>query len=131
MYQAKPIIVHIEDDYGFRVVFRDILENRGLEVFEADDGDKGWDLVTNLHPSLVILDMVLHTVHGLEVLKRIRNNPKTNQTPVIILTALDAPEMVSKAKALGANEYIMKSSMPTSEVLNIILRYANPVKPNA
>jgi DNA-binding response OmpR family regulator len=81
-----------------------------LEV--ARDGQEALDYLfndANELPRLVLLDLRLPNIHGLEVLRRIRENERTRLTPVVILTSSTAPDDVATGYRYGANSYVCKS----------------------
>ena len=69
MNKSSGTILIIEDEYSFRNIYNDVLTNDGYEVLEAEDGELGLAIIKSHKPDLVLLDMVLPKMHGLEVLK--------------------------------------------------------------
>lgn len=87
------------------VVARDGRE--ALEWLFAEGAHSGRDL--NVVPDLIVLDLKLSRVHGLEVLRRVRGDPRTRMIPVVILSASDEERDIAMAYTLGANSYVRKS----------------------
>lgn len=102
-------IAVIEDDPGIRTVIRLALKGAGFGmVCEAESGDDGLALVVRERPSLVLLDLMLPGMDGLEVCREIRRTPAVAATPVVMLTAKSAEEDVVRGLELGADDYITK-----------------------
>lgn len=87
----KGTILILEDQRGFRRIYRDVLEQDGYEVLEAADGEDGWEIILNQKPSLVLLDLGLPVLDGFKVLEKIRRSEQTKDIPVIIFSVLGEP----------------------------------------
>ena len=101
---AKSILI-VEDDHNISELLRLYLEKEGFEVCEAARGDEGLAAFKRQPPALVLLDVMLPGVDGLEVLREIR---KGSKTPVIMLTAKDETFDKVLGLELGADDYITK-----------------------
>ena len=102
-------IAVIEDDPGIRTVIRLALKGAGLgTVCEAERGDDGLELVVRERPSLVLLDLMLPGMDGLEVCREIRRTPSVATTPIVMLTAKSTEEDVVRGLEIGADDYIAK-----------------------
>ena len=88
MSDAKRRILLIEDSQSTRMTYKRILEEGDFFVIEASTGQEGWDQTLSEQPDLVVLDLMLPDIHGLEVLKNIRSHVKTRTIPVLILTSV-------------------------------------------
>jgi len=101
----KTILV-VEDDAGIRVVLQDALTSQGYHVVAAEDGKKGLELAQEIKADLIILDVMLPLMDGLEICKIIRKEGITS--PVMMLTVKD--EEVDKVLGLelGADDYVTK-----------------------
>lgn len=110
-------ILIIEDDVSFRRLYRDMLSAVGYYVSVADDGEMGWQMVHSVKPDLILLDLVLPKMHGFEVLKNVRGDSETRDIPVLIMTALGEQEDIHKGLELGANDYMVKGSFSSREIL--------------
>ncbi len=114
---SKGKVLIVEDDASFRRVYHDMLETAGYNVFVADNGETGWELAKAEKPNLIMLDLVLPGLHGLEVLKYIRDDAETKDIPVIITTALGEQDDIRKGIELGANDYLVKGFFTPREIL--------------
>jgi CheY-like chemotaxis protein len=113
-------ILVVEDEHVFRMIYRGVLENAGFEVLEAENGKKGWDIVREKKPNLVLLDLILPEMSGYEVLEKIRKDPATKDIPVIVFSVMGAEENIQKALDLGANYFKIKGANSPSDILDQI-----------
>ncbi|WP_183559945.1 hybrid sensor histidine kinase/response regulator transcription factor [Mucilaginibacter sp. SP1R1] len=97
----------IEDNQQIREYLKQIFIN-DFEVFEADNGTDGLDLVYHLVPDIVISDVMMQGLSGIELCSRVKEDPVLNHIPVILLTASSSPEIKLKGIEGGADDYISK-----------------------
>ena len=117
---AKKILI-VEDDMFLQGLATTKLEKEGFEMLVAGDGNDASKILETSTPDLVILDIILPgTTDGLGILKKIRENIKTKQTPVIMFSNMSDDTNVQKAKDLGANEYMVKSNFTLDELADKI-----------
>ena len=108
--KRRPTIVMIEDDAAIAEMYRRQLSIDGLRVLIAGDGARGLDLVRSARPDLVLLDILLPEVEGFTVLERMRQDAGLAAIPVIVLSNYGEPEMLRRALAGGALDYLVKAS---------------------
>ncbi len=113
-------ILFIEDESTLQKTFGDILGQGGYKMISALDGKTGLRLAVSEKPDLILLDLILPRMHGFEVLKELKENPKTEEIPVIILTNLERMEDVDRAIELGATTYLVKTQYTIKEVMEKI-----------
>lgn len=113
-------ILFIEDESALQKTFGEILGQEGYQVISALDGELGLELAKKESPDLILLDLILPKLHGFEVLKKLDEDPKTKNIPIIVLTNLEAMEDVNKALELGATTYLVKENYSLEEVLDKI-----------
>ncbi len=101
----KERVLIIEDGEQDRNLVKTLLEREGYEVVEADTGEKGLELLETAQPDLVILDLILPGVDGLEVCRRIRAK---HEIPVIMVTAREEEVDTVVGLELGADDYVVK-----------------------
>ncbi len=103
-----PSILIVDDEKDIVDLVAYNLEREGYEVLKAYDGEKALQLARSKTPDLIVLDLMLPGIQGLEVCKRIRQNPETAAIPIIMLTAKG--EEIDKVVGLeaGADDYITK-----------------------
>ena len=104
----KPHILIIEDEADIRELLRHNLMREGFEVAAAADGEKGLKALAEEPCDLVLLDLMLPGIQGLEVCRRIRKNPAWAQTGILILTAKDEESDIVAGLELGADDYLVK-----------------------
>ncbi|MBC7466720.1 MAG: response regulator [Bdellovibrio sp.] len=98
-------ILIIDDESAIRNVLKLSLESKGYKICEAIDGKSGLSKITDFHPHLVILDLGLPDINGLEVLKELR---KWSRVPTIILTVSDDEQTKVRLLDAGADDYLTK-----------------------
>ncbi|MDH3582973.1 MAG: diguanylate cyclase [Phycisphaerae bacterium] len=103
------VILVVDDDACSREVIRRRLEQRGFEVHTAVSGEDALDLITRCHVDLVLLDVLMPGLDGLEVLAQIREKHTSTNLPVIMLTMKEDSDCVVRALNLGANDFVGKS----------------------
>lgn len=110
--QEKPdgrrkTILLVEDHEDFRFYLKD---NLGVQfnILEAADGPKGWDLCLNAKPDLVVSDIMMEGMDGLQLCRKIKKDPRTAATPVILLSAKASEEQQVEGLRQGANDYMTK-----------------------
>ena len=116
----KGTILVIEDETVFKMVYEDALTDYGYKVLMAEDAESGLQMAKTEKPDLILLDLKLPRIHGLEVLKNIRCDDEIKDIPVIILTILGQWEDIRKGLHLGANDYLLKGFYSPSEVMTKI-----------
>ena len=104
---SKNIIV-VEDDLDIRELISFNLANEGHQVFEANNGEVGIDKARNKNPDLILLDLMLPGIQGLDVCRIIKSNQETKEIPIIMVTALGQEEDIVKGLETGADDYITK-----------------------
>lgn len=116
----KKKIALLDDDEVLARLTVGELTKAGFAVAHASDGEKGWELVQKELPDLVLLDIVMPKLDGIGVLKKIKEDEKTKNIPVVMLTNLDDTEKVAEAMQLGARSYLVKTDWKISDVIKKI-----------
>ena len=94
------------------------LKRQGFTVLRAEDGQKAIDIVNTQMPDLIIADIMMPHVTGLELIQYIRQDLK-QETPIIVISALEMDEIVLKAFRYGANDFITKPFKPYELIIRI------------
>ena len=106
---ASEYSVLIVDDVPTNVMLvQAILKKEGYTLITANSGKMALDIINQCYPNLILLDIMMPEMDGFEVLQRLKENPKTNHIPVIIMSALSDRQSVVKGYQLGAVEYVTK-----------------------
>ena len=109
---TKEAILLVEDDPDIVELVRMNLAREGYRVFTAEDGERGLEEACERRPALVLLDLMLPRLDGLEVCKRIRQNAELAETPVVMLTAKGEESDIVLGLELGADDYLTKPFSP-------------------
>lgn len=120
MDKSKPRILLVEDDMGLAEAYQARLEAEGFDVRHCADGEKALQSAVDFLPDLVLLDIMMPNVSGLDVLDILRNTPKLAHVKIIVLTALGLPSDQQRAKDLGADDYMIKSQAVAADVVKRI-----------
>ena len=118
--KAMAKIAIVEDDALLAQMYSQKFKKDGYEVIRADDGKKGLELIKQEKPSLVLLDIMMPEMNGLEVLKALKEDSdnKINSIPVILLTNLARGDKdVNRGLELGAVTYLIKRKVKPAEVV--------------
>ena len=110
-----PLVLVVEDNEDFRFYLKDNLRQH-YKVAEAADGREGWQRALALHPQLIVSDISMPQMNGIEFTKKIKTDKRTSHIPVILLTALTGEQEQIKGLETGANDYVTKPF--NFEVLN-------------
>jgi diguanylate cyclase (GGDEF)-like protein/PAS domain S-box-containing protein len=105
---APPLALVIDDDYTVRLLVRQTLENAGIDVAEAQDGEQGLIELVRHDPDIVLLDVMMPGKDGFEVCAAARAMPARSRTPILMMTGLDDSESVDRAYEAGATDFISK-----------------------
>lgn len=104
-------VLIVDDDAGTGRLLALLVRQLGHNAAFVDNGNKALDYLDTHHTDLVILDLMMPDIDGIEVLKQVRNNPQTAALPVIIFSALADPQFSQKAMTSGATDYWVKASV--------------------
>lgn len=104
---GKTILI-VDDEAPIRTVLERILEREGYRTRTAPDGTKALEEARAFPPDLVLLDLTMPGMDGLEVLRRLRGSPETRQTLVLVLTARQSIEDEVEGLYTGADDYLPK-----------------------
>lgn len=101
-------ILVVEDDRDIRNLLVDTIMDMGCEVTEAEDGGIGLQKAISQLPDIILLDMKMPVMDGLEVLGKLKDAPGTQKIPVIMVSARGQDEDLAKALKAGAWDYVVK-----------------------
>lgn len=115
-------VLLVEDNPGERWLFAEILRSRGHTVTACEAGDDGFEAFAKGRHQLILLDLMLPGIDGLEVCRRIRNEPEGDRPVILVVTGKSAPDVLESVLEAGANDYLAKPI--DVAVLNIRLAVA-------
>ncbi|UII33041.1 ATP-binding protein [Fulvivirga ulvae] len=122
--EETPLILLVEDSEDFRFYLKD---NLGVhfKVMEARNGREGWQKALSCLPDLIVSDLMMPELNGIELCEKLKNDTRTSHIPVVLLTADSAEDKQIKTLSLGADDYITKPfnfEILLSRVKNLILQ---------
>jgi two-component system sensor histidine kinase and response regulator WspE len=117
---ARRRVLVVDDSITVREVERQLLRNQGYEVAVAVDGQEGWNMVRAEHFDLVISDVDMPRMNGLELVQAMRSDPAFHQVPVIIVSYKEREEDRLRGLEVGANYYLTKSSFHDNTFLQAV-----------
>lgn len=117
---SRKKIVIIEDSSFVLNVYRHKLQGEGYDIFTSVDGESGLGLVESVQPDLVVLDLGLPRMSGVEVLQAIRRRSSPGELPVLVLSGSYSGQAVDAAWAAGATNVLSKSGDTPKRVVEVI-----------
>ncbi len=115
---SEETILLVEDEFFLRDLYTIMLQKGGYKVIAAEDGAKGLEIGQN-NPTakVMLLDVMLPKMHGVEVLKKMKADPKTKNLPIIMLSNLSEETVVQEALSVGAEAYLVKVSFTPQQLI--------------
>jgi two-component system response regulator MtrA len=115
--EMKKKVMVVDDDPSLGEMYRKIFSDEGYDVTWVQDGEKALATILEVKPDLLLLDIMMPKIQGLDVLDIIKATPSTDQTKIIVLTALSDDDVITKAKKFGAVDVIVKSQVEMEQVV--------------
>ena len=119
MFSDKVILI-VDDDLTLLEMYVERIKAEGAIVIQAQDGEEALAQAREDHPHIILLDIMMPKVNGLEVLKQLKSDEATAKIPIILLSALADEEKKKLAFSLGAADYIVKSETLPVDVIEKI-----------
>lgn len=116
---AAPVLL-IDDDEDSRIMYRTILAHAGIEVVTVTDGGDGLQVARAVKPSVIVVDIGLPTMSGLEVLQQVRQDSSLSETAVIALTGRVLQEEQRELADAGFDNILMKPIEPTTVLAAVV-----------
>ena len=118
---AKKILI-IEDEEIMVDLLQKKLTKEGYVVSVARDGEEGIKAIKNQRPDIVLLDIIMPKMGGLEVMEEKRKDPDIKDIPVIIISNSGQPVELDRARKLGASDWLIKTEFDPQEVLSKVVK---------
>lgn len=115
--QKQKTILLVEDDDKLANVYETRLQAEGFITKRVANGEDALSTALQVKPDLILLDVMMPKVSGFDVLDILRSTPETNSTKIIMLTALSQDSDKERAKALGVDDYLIKSQVLIADVV--------------
>jgi DNA-binding response OmpR family regulator len=132
MSESFKSILLVDDDLTLREMYSERLKAEGFTVEMAKDGEEALSKASEMHPNIILLDIMMPKINGLDVLKKLKEQDDTKSIPIIVLTALIQDREKMESITRGADDYIVKSEMMPGEVIakvkNLLDRPVTPPK---
>jgi two-component system cell cycle response regulator DivK len=109
---SAKTILHVEDNELNRKIIRDLLRRTSYRLIEAPDGEAAVAVAREQHPDLILMDVQLPKVSGIEATRRVRAEPTTADIPIIAITSFALSGDEQRAKDAGASAYLAKPYSP-------------------
>lgn len=118
-------IMIVEDDTLVQRMYQKVFSYEGFETVTADNGEDGMNKVKADKPSLILLDVMMPKVNGMQMLKELKGDPELKKIPVVILTNLANDAIINEAFNLGVEGYLIKSEINNEKIVEEIKQYLN------
>ena len=118
-------ILIVEDDLFIRELYERQLGLAGYQIASAADGPEGLLIINDFHPDLLLLDIMLPKMNGLDLLKTIKGKDDTKDIPVILLTNLGQDSVIKEGFNLGADGYLIKSAYTPDQIIEEVKKFLN------
>jgi CheY-like chemotaxis protein len=114
---ASKTVLLVDDDSFITVAYKDGLENAGLNVIVAGNGEVALNILQSTKPDLVLMDLIMPKMNGFELLQAMKENEALNDIPVIVLTNLSQDSDEAEARAYGIVDFLVKTNVSLNDVV--------------
>ncbi len=118
MADSDKKILLVEDDSALRQAVNDKLTREGFQVIEAKDGQEGLKIALKEKPDLILLDIIMPKMQGMEVLEKLRADEWGKTAQVILMTNMSEDNKVATAMKLGVKDYLIKGDWKLGDVVD-------------
>lgn len=113
-------VLIVEDDAVLQSAYTIVLSLEGYEAFSAGDGAKGLEVAQKEEPDVILLDMLMPNMNGLDFLRAYKPQQTNPKVKIIVFSNMSVPSDVKEAMELGATKYLTKSSFTPKEMANMV-----------
>lgn len=124
----KKTILLVEDDVFVSDIYQTKISSEGYEVILAENGLEAIKKLEKSIPDLILLDIIMPYMDGMETLRKIKSEEKWKKIPIILLTNLSDKEKIEEALGVGADDFLIKSHFTPSEVISKVNMLLNKQK---
>lgn len=121
--QKNQKVLLVEDDFFIRELYQRQLQKEGYKVESAIDGAEGLVKANDFKPNLILLDIMLPKLNGLDLLRTLKAKDETKNIPVILLTNLGQDSVIKEGFILGAEGYLIKSAYTPSQIIEEVRNF--------
>jgi CheY-like chemotaxis protein len=116
-------ILVVDDEPTCRGPLAKLLELEGFEADTAEDGLQAMERIEQRPPDLIVLDLLMPRMDGVQFLEELRKDRKWSSTPILLVTGQHDSKLQARAMALGVQEYLFKAATPFTRLLNMIYKH--------
>lgn len=116
MIEKRKILI-VEDDSFIVDIYQTKFLQEGFDVLTAENGVKALEILDKEIPDIILLDMMMPQMGGMDVLEKIKENENTKRIPIIMLTNIAESEDIAESQELGVDDYLIKSHFTPTEVM--------------
>jgi CheY-like chemotaxis protein len=126
----NQLVCIVDDNEDIRSIYRQKFKNEGFETIAAANGREALEMIKHERPAVILLDIQMPEMDGLEVLEQLKADEALKNIPVVILTNVDSEEIFQKVTDLGAAEYyLVKALVDPQKVVDVTIE-AMAIEPN-
>ena len=119
-FMANKKILIVEDDQALAHALQNKLTSESFITLSAGNGQEGLNMAEKEKPDLILLDVIMPIMDGLTMLQKMKKNPDLADIPIILLTNLNDAETVSRALAMGLNDYLVKTDWKLQDIVKLV-----------
>lgn len=123
---GDDLVLIVEDHADSRSVYRTLFQHLGYRVAEAENGAEGIEKAISMSPHVILMDIAMPVLDGIEATRRLRNDPRTRDIPVLVMTAHTRESDKIKALEAGCVDYITKPCSPREIARRVAKVIQNP-----
>jgi two-component system, cell cycle response regulator DivK len=108
-----PLVLIVDDNPGHRELYAGFLEYHGFRIAEAADGHEGIAAARALRPDVILMDLAMPRLDGIEATRQLKSAPETSAIPIVVLTGHGLGPMKRDAEAAGCDRFLVKPILPS------------------
>lgn len=117
-------VLLIEDNYLLRELYERVIHKAGFHAIASIDGVDGITNARKHNPDIILLDVMIPKLNGIEVLRILKKDPRTKTIPIYLLTNLGQEKIIDEALTLGAEKYLLKTNTPPHKLVELLKEFA-------